>query len=47
MNGAEIAEAVAAVWFTVFFGLCMLVPLFRAPCKAAKRRAARRQDDDS
>ena len=40
------AEAVAAIWFTVFFGLCLLVPVFRAPCKAIKRNARRRDDDE-
>lgn len=46
MNEAQTAEAVAAIWFTVFFGLAMLVPVFRAPCKAARSSMKRRQDND-
>ena len=38
MTGIELAEAVTAVWFIAIFGLALLVPAFRAPCKALKRR---------
>lgn len=29
MEAINNAEAVAAIWFTVYFGLCLLVPLFK------------------
>jgi hypothetical protein len=28
------AQDVAAIWFTVYFGLCLLVPAFGWTCKA-------------
>ncbi len=47
MNEATTAETVAALWFTVVFGLALLVPVFRAPCKAARSVIKRRQDNDA
>lgn len=44
MSSINLAETVTAVWFIVFFGLALLVPAFRAPCKAARNR---RNDDES
>lgn len=44
MQELATAEAVAAIWFTVIFGAALLAPVFRAPCKAA-RRFKRRNDN--
>ena len=47
MNEAQTAEAVAAVWFTVFFGLALLVPAFKGgrDCLRSKAQHRRRDHD--
>ena len=44
MDAIETAQAVAALWFTVLFGLCLLLPVFRAPCKLARAIRKRREE---
>lgn len=47
MTDATTAETVAALWFTVFFGLALLVPAFRAPCKAARTWKQKREEEET
>jgi len=42
MSGIDLAEAVTAVWFIAVFGLALLVPAFRAPCRAIHKRRKQR-----
>lgn len=44
MEATAAAETVAALWFTVVFGLALLVPAFRAPCKAARKAQDKREE---
>jgi hypothetical protein len=47
MDTTTTAETVAAIWFTVIFGACLLALLWRVACKAARllmdKREERRQ----
>ena len=38
MQAIETAEAVAALWFTAFFGLALIAPAFTLLCKAVRKR---------
>lgn len=44
MENIETAQAVAAVWFTVVFGLALLAPVLGAACKAARHIKRKREE---
>ena len=46
MNEIQTANAVAAIWFTVYFGLCLLIPVFQTGCKAARRNLDKREENE-
>jgi hypothetical protein len=46
MDNITTAETVAAIWFTVLFGACMLAPLFRPGCKSVRRNIDNREELD-
>ena len=46
MDSITTAQTVAAVWFTVLFGACMLAPLFRTGRKAVRRTLDNREELD-
>lgn len=41
MTPIETASNVAAIWFTIVFGVALLAPLFTLPCKAVRKRRDR------